>query len=528
MKRIGAGHIETPVVEKLTSLGKWCSEHKLLDEDAVVKFLEDILDYQTVEGCERALPFIEKNLQLVIKSSLFRRRTKLGLLRICNMLLKRLSKTTNTAFCGQILMLLAKSLPLDERSGVNLLGTFNSSNLTPIQDPPDIDVAKEDKNMEVDSGAVLNSADEVDHEFYKSLWQLQKYFAEPNKLSEKEKFDEFVEILGKVLTLFEGSKVEHVAESAADGDNFYPKYLTGIRLLNLQLEDSVFRRTLLTQAYLLFSFLEMGSSSKKVARMQPIIDTAGKSKCRILKKKVEQLLEKTPANGEHFAKRLKNIVQREDFWSKWKDFNCKPLENKEGSADLSKPLRLSLKENEKKKERGKFLFRRNNSKRLLMGDPILYRLWTLNDDILAECSDEEHNYVPKLKGWLSIALKDEANPDIGFKKSRRHNKIYTFRALRLMACTDLNNFNNARGTLDPPTGDKKSLGVDLGYLVTGEKTVTTEAANGSDEKDSSVGTSKVKGSKEASSETRARSKIRVKRDESIVDKDQRPKKKSRT
>lgn len=50
----------------------------------------------------------------------------LVLLRMCNILLRRLSKETDTEFCGCILMFLANIFPLCERSGVNLRGDFNN------------------------------------------------------------------------------------------------------------------------------------------------------------------------------------------------------------------------------------------------------------------------------------------------------------------------------------------------------------------------------------------------------------------
>lgn len=49
------------------------------------------------------------------------------LLRLCNKLLRRLSAETNNVFCGRILMFLANSFPLGERSGVNLRGDFNTN-----------------------------------------------------------------------------------------------------------------------------------------------------------------------------------------------------------------------------------------------------------------------------------------------------------------------------------------------------------------------------------------------------------------
>ncbi len=50
---------------------------------------------------------------------------KNNLLRICNDLLRRLSRTQNTVFCGRILLFLAKFFPFSERSGLNVISEFN-------------------------------------------------------------------------------------------------------------------------------------------------------------------------------------------------------------------------------------------------------------------------------------------------------------------------------------------------------------------------------------------------------------------
>lgn len=56
------------------------------------------------------------------------------ILRLCNDLLKRLSRTVDTGFCGRILILLAKSLPLSEKSGLNLASQFNVANTTSVEE----------------------------------------------------------------------------------------------------------------------------------------------------------------------------------------------------------------------------------------------------------------------------------------------------------------------------------------------------------------------------------------------------------
>jgi hypothetical protein len=57
-------------------------------------------------------------------------KTQLMFLRICNSLLRRLSKSTNTIFCGEVLMLMTHVFPFDARSGLNLDGSFNTTNVT--------------------------------------------------------------------------------------------------------------------------------------------------------------------------------------------------------------------------------------------------------------------------------------------------------------------------------------------------------------------------------------------------------------
>ena len=54
-------------------------------------------------------------------SSLFLK-GKLVLLRVCNGLLRRLSKTLDTEWCGRVLMFLTAAYPLSERSAVNVKG----------------------------------------------------------------------------------------------------------------------------------------------------------------------------------------------------------------------------------------------------------------------------------------------------------------------------------------------------------------------------------------------------------------------
>lgn len=158
----------------------------------------------------------------------------LVILRTLNDLLRRLSKSTHTVFCGRILLFLAQIFPLGERSGVNLRGEFNKENITTFEDvetviespaedmqdsAPQVDadvaeLAGTDKDNkaesqgeapedgeEVEEGAMAvdepdkgtsaakDAAAAADKErgtqeprFYTLFWSLQSFFADPQSL----------------------------------------------------------------------------------------------------------------------------------------------------------------------------------------------------------------------------------------------------------------------------------------------------------------------------------------------------------
>lgn len=60
---------------------------------------------------------------------------RVNVLRLCNDLLKRLSRSIDTQFCGRILVFLAKFFPLMEKSGLNIVGQFNTDNVTRYEQP---------------------------------------------------------------------------------------------------------------------------------------------------------------------------------------------------------------------------------------------------------------------------------------------------------------------------------------------------------------------------------------------------------
>ena len=53
-------------------------------------------------------------------------------------LLRRLSRTQQTVFCGRILLFLARFFPITERSGLNVVSEFNLDNTTVYSERNDL------------------------------------------------------------------------------------------------------------------------------------------------------------------------------------------------------------------------------------------------------------------------------------------------------------------------------------------------------------------------------------------------------
>ena len=125
----------------------------------------------------------------------------LVLLRLCNELLRRLSKTKDTSFCGRILQFLANIYPMSERSGilnlisttflmiegVNLKGEFNFENVTRYEGYNEVQnwEAMIKAATNVDDGALLPFS--TSREFYLMLWHLQDFFNNPTKCLKKKR-----------------------------------------------------------------------------------------------------------------------------------------------------------------------------------------------------------------------------------------------------------------------------------------------------------------------------------------------------
>ncbi|PRW33147.1 THO complex subunit 1 [Chlorella sorokiniana] len=442
-----------PAVAQLLDAVLWLAEQRPAPVEAGLpaQLLEQITEGASNADCEGVFAWLDERTP-TFKSATFENRSKLTLLRTCNMLLKRLSKSANAMLCGRVLLFLAKFLPLTERSGVNLMGAFNADNVTPVE--------------EVQEGAVDSEGKLVDAAFYRTFWGLQSFFSNPptalapGKWGEVsrdirrvlERFRQWGEVsrdIRRVLERFRQEKVT-VGESApggssaadgggADGQGASVKYLSSSRLMGLQLRDATFRRHFLLQCLILMQWCERPRQKDKTGlRSKPLEDL------QELRMKVYSELEATPDRGREFAGAIRHLMQWEDAWAAWKQSGCapgplerRPAEAPNGAidADLTAPAP------KRRKLGSDAIFG------IRVGTDELDRLWNLTEDNLSALSAADRGGFKTVRQLMDPVIEEmqeaAAGEDDGMLIKASRSKLYSWKALRAVARTNLQAFSAA-------------------------------------------------------------------------------------
>ena len=84
--------------------------------------MHDWLEAQSADQCSQTFSYLEQRADKLRQLTMNGEHaySKAALLKCCNTLMHRLSKSSSLLLCGRVLMLLAHVLPLTEKSGVNL------------------------------------------------------------------------------------------------------------------------------------------------------------------------------------------------------------------------------------------------------------------------------------------------------------------------------------------------------------------------------------------------------------------------
>lgn len=361
-------------LQRLLELVLDSSEQGLCASDLPLSMLEEIMDTQTISGCDKMFEFLERHRQ--------RMTAKMGkgqtLLRLCNELLRRLSKTEDTVFCGRILIFLSLVFPLSERSAVNLRGEYNIDNVTTYEDF-EVDA----KATIVDTAAIDKAANEapldlvlLSNTIYTTFWSLQSYFNNPMQLlTAPVTLANFHSSLLVVVDAMESIERHiHKNESGNDIDTpqhiihksdtisevrayFTPKVLTSRKLLSLELADLSFRRHICIQILIVLDFLlGLTSASREtwdsvgltinrslqIAYVLPVADAEWVTQTRV---KVSAVLGHG-RSGARFLTLVESVLARDQDWLRWKCSGCAsyvlpPIEDSRVLAAPSKVVSLT-------------------------------------------------------------------------------------------------------------------------------------------------------------------------------------------
>ncbi|XP_014681848.1 PREDICTED: THO complex subunit 1-like [Priapulus caudatus] len=404
----------------------------------VVQMLVDIFETQTLDVCKDVFNYILEDVTAWTSEPIYGVGKNL-LLRMCNDILKRLSKSQHTVFCGQIQMFLVRLFPPPEKSGVNLQGQFNVENMTEYSSTMDDDLIPEVKEekpiaVEMEEGEMSESSKvTIDYNLYRKFWTLQDVFRTPMQVYSRVAWKQFQHNTEEVLRCFASYKLDDVKNSShvstsrpLEQDVYFAKYLTNQKLLDLELSDSNFRRSVLVQFLILYQFLNAPVKFKTV--QQELNDDQSKwvSDCV---DRVYELIKETPPGGARFAEIVKHTLEREVNWNHWKN---------EGCPSFVQPL---LKESEKPvfkaRARKRSIaddYRLKDTKRINMGNPELSRLWNLTPDNLAACRASDRVFLPSLEEFFEDAIYQVEHPaEVPKSEKLVNDGNYGWRALRLLA-----------------------------------------------------------------------------------------------
>uniref|UniRef100_A0AAX7T5R7 Death domain-containing protein n=1 Tax=Astatotilapia calliptera TaxID=8154 RepID=A0AAX7T5R7_ASTCA len=382
--------------------------------------LGDVLDCLPLDLCDKIFSFVEENVS-TWKSNSFYTAGKNYLLRMCNDLLRRLSKSQNTVFCGRIQLFLARLFPLSEKSGLNLQSQFNLDNITVFNKNEQESTLgqkhteeKED-GMEVEEGEMgeddgpAPSSIPIDYNLYRKFWTLQDYFRNPVQCYDKFSWMTFLKFSDETLAVFKSYKLDDMQASkrkleelrASSGEHVYfAKFLTSEKLMDLQLSDTVSHCVL---------------NDDQAAWIEETT------------KLVYQLLREIPPDGDKFAAMVEHILNTEENWNAWKNEGCPSFVKERYSND--KPKRLT-----RKRQAPEDFLGKGPDRKIFMGNDELTRLWNLNHDNMEACKSDSREFMPSLDEFFAEAI-EQADPANMVEEEYKvvRNANYGWRALRLLS-----------------------------------------------------------------------------------------------
>ncbi|KAF9696953.1 hypothetical protein EKO04_004911 [Ascochyta lentis] len=371
---IGLTSIDEPAfvtVWNLLDVLQYCGDRDICSAQLVLLLIEELLDSQSLAQCRTVFSFLESRREAIIAIS--SQNKSLVILRLCNELLRRLSRAEDPVFCGRVYIFMFQSFPLGDKSSVNLRGNFHVENVTTFEDSLTGSGVNED-SMQVDNDGntpTIKTTAEPEYSpkaplgsrkgkegpsttldidaLYPIFWSLQHSFSNPPRLFEENTFKEFRGSLEATLAKFKevpkviqagdverkkGPKPSSDDSYDAFANTFNPKYLTSRDLFKLELSDLAFQRHILVQALILIDFL---LTLTERAKSKPLYQNAQKAMqynftmreqdtewALGIKNAIANYLQEGP-DGKFYYRMVDTVLSRDKNWVRWKMENCQPF-----------------------------------------------------------------------------------------------------------------------------------------------------------------------------------------------------------
>ncbi len=406
-----------------------CQHSPPFDLSMPAACLEVLMEITTTMDCGEILEFLDSRMEVFTKPGI-RQKSQYTLLRTCNLLLKRLG-SRDALLCGRVLVFLAKFLPLTERSGVNIHGSFNVNNLTPLDDVREGDLDAEGRPVDVP--------------FYKTFWGLQSWFADPRSALAPGACDAIMISMQAVLQRFRTVRVTVTGASSISSmsaltsesaSSSSVKYLSSAGLLPLQIRDATFRRTVLVQCLILIGWLE-NPLLKDFVSKRP--SEHALVQIQSTKEKVMDTLRRTPEDGPLFVDAVSKVLDGEMAWSLWKQGGCSAdAFQRRGAAFDADKLAAELQADP---TGGAGQTKRQKSDAATygvdMGVPELTRLWNLTEDNLTMLSADDRGGFTSLRSLMDPIIDEINDPDVDEMFSVACDQMYNWKTLRMVSRSSL-------------------------------------------------------------------------------------------
>lgn len=255
--------------------------------DPVLLFwlVEELLDSQTISGCRKVFDYLDSRRERITAQDFHKKSAPI--LRMCNELLRRLSRAEDTAFCGRVFIFMFHCFPLGDKSAVNSRGEYHTENVTMFDET--VGATDTAEKMEIDSEgatpAAANGTSKADDpkvagktvsfdskkpngetkpmdsdSLYPIFWSLQQSFSQPKKLFDAAHFNNFKRGLEATVVKFKSvpseprnstptknadeKRTTKRKRSVSEDDlanTFNPKYLTSRDLFDLEVCTNLLR-----------------------------------------------------------------------------------------------------------------------------------------------------------------------------------------------------------------------------------------------------------------------------------------------